>query len=168
MRRILLSLLLLAALPFSASAQSLVGYFSLDSIVKSMPEYAEAQRNLADLRLKYDAEMRRAEEEFNAKYEEFLEGQRDFVPSILKKRQSELQDLMDKNVAFKKEAQRLLTQAETDAMGPIRDKVRKALQRVGKAAGYAVIINTDSDACPYIDPSVADNIAPQLRAALGI
>lgn len=168
MLRILLSILMLAALPFTASAQSLIGYFSYDTIMKAMPDYLIAERNLEDLRTKYDTEMRRAEEEFNAKYEEFLEGQRDFVPSILKKRQNELQDLMDKNVAFKKEAQRLLKQAEADALAPIRQKLKQAIGKVGKAQGYAVIVNTDSEACPYIDPDHSDNIEPLLRAELGI
>lgn len=168
MLRKLLSILMLAALPFTASAQSIIGYFSCDSILKAMPDYIIAERNLADLRAKYDAELRRAEEEFNAKYEEFLEGQRDFVPSILQKRQGELQDLMQKNVAFKKEAQRLLTQAENDALTPIRQKLKQAVAKVGKAQGYAVIINTDNDACPYLDPEMSDNIESMLRAELGI
>ena len=65
----------------TSRAQSLrYGYFSLDSVFTAMPEYAVAQKNLADLRAKYDEEMKRAEDEFNAKYEEFLETQRDLIP----------------------------------------------------------------------------------------
>lgn len=167
MRRILSLLIMLAALPLAASAQTFIGYFSQDSILKAMPGYAIAERDLADLRQKYDTEMRRAEEEFNTKYEEFLEGQRDFVPSILKKRQGELEELMQKNVAFRKEAQRLLAQAESDALRPLREQLKAALAKVGREHGYAVIINTDSEACPYIDPGTADNIAPMLQAELG-
>lgn len=40
------------------------------------------------------------------------------VPTILRKRQTELQDLMEKNVEFRKDAERLLKQAETDALSP--------------------------------------------------
>ena len=79
-----------------------------------------AQRSIDDLRQKYDAEMKRAEDEFNSKYEEFLDVQKDLVPAILRKRQAELQEMMQKNINFKNESQRLLKQAEADAFAPVR------------------------------------------------
>src|SRR3712207_3234162 len=69
------------------------GYFSYEEAMKSSADYSLIQRNMADLRAKYDAEMKRVEDEFNKKYEDFLDGQRNFAPSILKKRQAELQEL---------------------------------------------------------------------------
>ena len=46
---------------------------------------------------------------FNSKYEEFLDGQRSYAKSILEKRQAELRELMEKNIAFKAEACLLYT-----------------------------------------------------------
>ena len=51
-------LLLLAVLPLLASAQMKFGYLSYEEAFKSLPEYALAQANLADLKAKYDAEMK--------------------------------------------------------------------------------------------------------------
>ena len=68
-------LLFVLALPLLASAQIRFGYFSYDTVLKSMPDYLMAQRNIDDLRQKYDNEMKRSEQEFNAKYEEFLDAQ---------------------------------------------------------------------------------------------
>ena len=62
------------------------GYVHYDSVLYALPAYAEAQKSVTALRQKYDKELKRAEDEFNAKYEDFLDGQRDFVPSILHKR----------------------------------------------------------------------------------
>ncbi len=50
--------------------------------------------------------MKRATDEFNLKYEAFLDGLKDFAPAIRMKRQAELQELMEKNMAFKQEAAR--------------------------------------------------------------
>lgn len=72
------------------------GYLSCDSVLHSMPEYNAAMKNLKELKAKYDSEMKRVEDEFNNKYELFLEGQSDFAPSIRQKRQAELQELMEK------------------------------------------------------------------------
>lgn len=161
-------LLLLLAMPFVAQAQLRFGYFSHDAVLKLMPEYATAQKNMADLRAKYDAEMQRSEEEFNAKYEDFLEKQRDLVPSILRKRQAELQEMMDKNVAFKKEAMRLLDEASNDAFAPVKQKLNEAVKELGRSRGYAFVLNTDGDACPWIDPSLGEDVTDALKQNLGI
>lgn len=162
----LLAMCLFFLAPMAASAQNRIAYFSYDEAMKSMPEYVLAQNNIGSLRTKYDAEMKRAEDEFNNKYEEFLDGQHDFAPLILQKRQAELQELMQKNIAFKAEAERLLAQAEKDAMAPVTEKMKTVLQRIGKERGYAVILNTDSNACPYIDTTIADNITTIVKDAL--
>lgn len=156
-----LLLLFLWMLPLMAQAQQVLpkfGYFNLTTLMKAVPEYAIAQKNIADLRVKYDAETKRSEDEFNKKYEEFLDGQRDFAPTILQKRQAELQNMMERNVAFKKESQRLLAQAEQDAMTPVKNKILVAVQRLGRERGYAFVLNADNDALPYIDMAYGDNL----------
>ena len=64
------------------------GFLSYEAALQSMPDYTLAQKNLADLKAQYQTEAKRVEDEFNRKYEEFLEGQRDFPKTILQKRQS--------------------------------------------------------------------------------
>jgi len=157
---------LFAFLPFHSQAQVKFGYFSYNQALTAMPKYAIAQKNIADLKAQYDAEMKRAEEEFNRKYEEFLEGQREFAPSIRQKRQSELQELMEKNIAFKKDARRLLAAFEKDALTPLHDTLKQVLAKIGQEQGYAFILNTDSDACPYIDPAAGEDISIIVRDAL--
>ena len=131
------------------------GYFSYDEAMKSSSDYALAQRSLKDLRAKYDAEMKRVEDEFNKKYEDFLDGQRSFAPSILKKRQSELQELIEKNMAFKKEA-----------LAPIKRKVQLAAAKIGQRRGYAFILNLDGDALPYVDSTMGEDITEAVKAEL--
>ena len=159
-------LLFVLALPLLASAQIRFGYFSYDTVLKSMPDYLMAQRNIDDLRQKYDNEMKRSEQEFNAKYEEFLDAQRDLVPSILRKRQTEIQEMMEKNVAFKQEAQRLLKQAEADAFTPVKRKLNEAVAKVGAQLGYAFILNTDGDACPYVNPEMGEDATEAIKSEL--
>ena len=123
-----------------------------------MPDYAVAMRKYAQLEEKYAAETRRVEDEFNAKYEAFLEGQRDFPPTILKKRQSELQELLEKNIAFKNESKRLLAEAKAELMKPLREKLTTVLNTIGQEMGLAFIINTDNDSCPFINPQKGVNV----------
>lgn len=159
-------LIVLGVLSLTANAQTRFGYFSFDNVLKSMPDYVMAQRSIDDLRQKYDAEMKRAEDEFNSKYEEFLDVQKDLVPAILRKRQAELQEMMQKNIYFKNESQRLLKQAEADAFAPVKNKLYNALTKVGQAQGYAFILNTDGDACPYVNPEMGEDATELIKEAL--
>lgn len=159
-------LIALGVLSLTANAQTRFGYFSFDNVLKSMPDYVMAQRSIDDLRQKYDAEMKRAEDEFNSKYEEFLDVQKDLVPAILRKRQAELQEMMQKNINFKNESQRLLKQAEADAFAPVKNKLYNALTKVGQAQGYAFILNTDGDACPYVNPEMGEDATELIKEAL--
>ncbi len=159
-------LIVLGVLSLTANAQTRFGYFSFDNVLKSMPDYVMAQRSIDDLRQKYDAEMKRAEDEFNSKYEEFLDVQKDLVPAILRKRQAELQEMMQKNINFKNESQRLLKQAEADAFAPVKNKLYNALTKVGQAQGYAFILNIDGDACPYVNPEMGEDATELIKEAL--
>ena len=158
MKKLILFLLLLATMPAMAQGELKFGFLSYNIVMQAMPEYAAMQNSMAELREKYEAEQKRVENDFNKKYEEFLDGQKSFPKTILQKRQSELQKMLDKNVAFKKESQRLLKQAEEDAMAPIQARLATALDTIGKERGFAFIVNTDEKATLWLNPSLGEDI----------
>ena len=141
----------------TASAQKF-GYLSYEAVLKAMPEYAKVQADMAQLRSQYEAEQKRVEDDFNTKYEEFLDGQAAFPKTILQKRQSELQELLDRNIAFKKESQRLLAEAEQKQMAPLRQRLDEAIKEVGAEHGYFLIVNTDANATPWLNVDWAENV----------
>lgn len=156
-----------AVVPVVVQQQAyLFGYFSYKEAIESMPEYATVQEQMAELRAKYEAETKRAESEFNQKYEDFLAGQNDFPQTIREKRQSELQDLMAKNIAFRNESRRLLASAEEDALTPLRDKLSKMLRLIGDKEGFAFILNTDNNACPYVNAAQGKDINQLVKDCL--
>ncbi len=167
MRKLLFSLIVLL-LPLVAQAQTTIkfGYLSYQEALKAMPEYTTAQAKLADLKQKYDNEMKRVEDEFNKKYELFLEGQKDFAPTILRKRQVELQELIAKNIAFKEEAKRLLAQAETETYAPLKSKLAETLRGIGEARGFMFILNTDNDNLPYANSAYGEDITVLVKDCL--
>lgn len=152
------SMVVVADAPRGHSPVLRFGYVSYETALKAMPDYAAAGKRVEELRAKYAAEERRAADEFNAKYEEFLDGQAGFPPTILHKRQAELQDLLERNVAFKEESRRLMEAAERDIYAPLHRRLRAAIRTVGRQNGYAFVINIDGNACPFIDSSMGDNV----------
>ena len=141
-------------------------FLSLDSVMHSMEEYAQLQRDMAAMRQQYEAEMKRVEDDFNKKYEEFLDGQKNFPKTILQKRQSELQEMMDNNIAFKKESLQLLNDTEKTQTDVIRMMVEMAVKTLGMQRGYAFILNTDADATPWLNPALGDDITEDVKALL--
>ena len=139
------------------------GYFSFEQVFHTMPGYAIAKHNMDELRGKYEEETKRVETEFNSKYEEFLDGQRSYAKSIFEKRQAELRELMEKNIAFKAEAARLLKKAEEEAYAPLKAKMNAALQQIGKENGFAFILNTDNNATPYLSAEMGVDITEALK-----
>jgi len=142
------------------------GYLSYEAALKSMPDYAVVQQKLADLRQQYQDETLRVEDEFNRKYEEFLEGQREFPKTILQKRQTELQELLDKNIQFKENSRKELEKAEQDLMAPLKIRLIETLGNIGRQNGYAFIIDTDVKALPFINPAMGIDLNQQVQDAL--
>ena len=142
------------------------GYLSYQTALVSMRDYEAAQKKMADLRAQYQAETKRVEDEFNRKYEDFLDGQRDFPKTILQKRQSELQELMEKNIAFREHSLQELAQAEQEAMAPLRIRLIETLGNIGRERGYAFIVDTDQKALPFINPAMGEDITELVTTKL--
>lgn len=170
MKRVLFLFFMVAALTASAQTDSTqvfrFGYLSYEEALKSMADYAIVTQQMADLKAQYQAETLRVEDEFNRKYEDFLEGQRDFPRTILQKRQTELQELMEKNITFKENSRRELEDAERQAMAPLRIRLIELLSKIGVERGYAFIYDTDTKALPFLNPAQGEDINQLVKDAL--
>ena len=142
------------------------GYLSYEAAIQSMPEYALVQQKMKALQEQFQAETLRVEDEFNRKYEDFLDGQRDFPRTILQKRQSELQELMEKNIRFKEQGRQELAEAEREAMAPLRIRLIELLSTIGREKGFAFIYDTDTKALPFLNISFGEDINQLVQDAL--
>ena len=169
MRRILLLFLMYVSLSSSAQNNAPAfkfGYLSYEKALQAMPNYGLVQESLNKLRAKYEAELKRVEQDFNRKYEEFLEGQNDFPETILRKRQTELREMMERNVAFKNESRKQLADEEVRLIAPLRAELDALLAQIALEHGYAFVLNTDAGAVPFINPAMGENIAEQVFTIL--
>ena len=142
------------------------GYLSYDSVMVSVPDYAELKTNMAQLREQYEAEQKRVENDFNKKYEEFLDGQANFPKTILQKRQSELQEMLDRNIEFKKQSQKMLSEAEANMMEVIKTTINMAVNIIAQERGYAFVLNTDKEAVTFINPALGEDITEAVKQLL--
>lgn len=156
-----------AFLPFAVDAQAIkFASFSYDSVMYSMPDYEAAQATLQELRRQYDMEVKRTEDDFNSKYEDFIEVYGGLDPNIRNKRQGELQELMAKGIAFKEETRQLLRKAENDILAPLHARIAETLDALAREKGYAFVLNTDKGAVPYTDAELCEDITALLKERL--
>ncbi len=166
MKRTLITLLLI--LPMAVMAQIRIGYLSYSQVMKQMPEYTQAQEKLQALKVQYDQEAKRGEEEFQRKFSEFLQGQKDFPQNIMLKRQAELQSLMDSGIQFRQEAEQLLSKAEAEMMAEVKGKLDVAIEAVGISGGYVCVLNTDGSQCPFLNPALSEDVTTAVLQSLGV
>lgn len=180
MKKILLAFaLLLTVAPMQAQttegnvAQTLTqvqqpryGLIRYDSLLRAMPEYGAMQIQLQQLRKKYEDEATYNEADFKRQFADYLQGQKDFPQNILLKRQRDLQEAMEKSLAFRHDADSLMRQAAKDMERPVRQLLDEAIAATGQERGYECIVNRDARALPFVNPALAEDASPYVAAKL--
>ncbi len=150
------SLVAVQPAPIVAAPLPTVGVLSYDSLLLAMPEYADVLNKHAELVKQYEAEAVYNETNFKRKFSEFLQGQKDFPQNILLKRQRDLQEEMEKAMAFRHASDSLLREAKAEMLAPVKAKLDAAIRAVGVARGYKQIVNSDAHAVLFLAPGESE------------
>lgn len=166
MKKILFVTTILFACCASLMAQQAkIGYYSTQAVLAADAEYQAAMKAVTKSRQQITAELEAAQKEFTEKYELFLEQQAMLDATIKEKRQAEMMEMLERNEKFKKESQQRLKAAEDAALAPAMQRISNAVQRVAEENEYLIILDTDSKACPYINPAYSEDITAKLKGA---
>lgn len=176
-----LSLIAATSVPLSAQtaeasaatatpSQPRYGLIHYDSLLHAMPEYAEAEAQYNALRERYAKETDYNEKDFKRQFTEYLQGQKDFPQNILLKRQRDLQEAMEKSLAFRHEADSLLAAARADLEAPVRQLLDEAIRLVGAERGYDCVVNRDLTVpvLPYLNPALTEDATSHVVTKLAV
>lgn len=154
-------------LPLGAMAQAKFAHMNSQEVITAMPEFTKAQADLDAMSKQYQEEMKRTQEEFQKKYQEFL-AQADSLPkNIAERRQKDLQEMAQRQEEFQQEAYQSMQKAQQDAMTPIYKKLDEAIQAVGKAEGVVYIFDLARTPIPFVGAQSID-VTGKVKAQLGI
>ena len=139
-------ILLIAAIviPMCLSAQTLkFGTVNTQQIFELMPEKATAEKTLSEVSKKYEDEFKKLQDEFNKKYTEFQSLEKDTATpqSIKDRRIQELQEQQSKIQNFQQMASQDLQKQQETLLAPISEKIRQAVEAVGKENGFTMIFD---------------------------
>lgn len=156
------------ALPmFGATAQAQtfkVGLVDTSAIIQAHPDTQEAQKKIDDASKKYDEEYQKLGQEFQRMYNELNDND---LPAIKERKTKELQDYSTKIQQFEQNAQQDLARMQQELMTPILQKIKDAVESVGKEEGFSLIQELAPQLTLYYAAPVVD-ITAQVKAKLGL
>ncbi len=156
------------ALPMFASAQTVkIGIVDTNSIMTAMPETATATTKLQEIQKKYQDEFTRLEDEYKRMVDELQKMKQDELPAIRERKTREISDYQQKIQTFMQSADKDIQQQQSTLMAPIAQKIKEAIESVGKENSFSMIQNYAPDLLLYYASPVED-ITPLVKAKLGL
>lgn len=139
-----------------------------NTILHQMPQYKAMKRNIESLKMQYEAEAKKSEEDFQRKFEEFMQGQKEFPKTILEKRQNELQNMLETNAEFRIKVQKLLAEAEQALLADVKAELADAINIVAQEKGISIVFDIDGGSVPYLIDGLATDITSEVIHQLRI
>lgn len=155
----------LTAMSFSSFAQK-TAFIDLDSLLSIMPEMTEAKKVSADVYKQLETQLTTMQKELNDKLAEYQANEKNYTDLIKTTKQKELQDLNQRIQDFQVQAQTDFQKKNEELTKPINEKAKKAIEKVAKARGYKLVIDSGIGVLLYTEP--ADDIFNSVKTELGI
>lgn len=160
--------LALVALPFLAFGQELkFGYINAQEVMMAMPEIGEIEKQLAEFNAQNTKYMQDMEKEIQDKAAKYEKERATLSESIRKVQEEDLQGLYQR---YQNAQQTLYTEMQTkqqDLLKPVQDKLRLAIEAVGKKNNFFFIFNMDEGGILYKAEKAID-VTPLVKKELGI
>ncbi len=162
----LMMLVLLGTASFSAQAQAKFGHINTNELLRMMPGREEATVQLERYAQDLEETFVAMQQEFQSKYQDYLEKQETFSTLVRQSRERELQSLQERIMEFQESAQQDIMEQESRLLNPIIEKARNAIEKVGRENGFTYIFDTSGGSLLFWEGG--ENIMPLVRAELGI
>ncbi|NDV79267.1 OmpH family outer membrane protein [Dysgonomonas sp. 511] len=161
-----LTLLLLVIAPMAIFAQDKLAYINANEIFSKMPELKEVETKLASKSETIRKNAAAIEKEYNDLIEKFQKTPSDSITqSIAIDRQTQIENLQARYQKFLQDSQVELEKEQQALLAPLQQKMRQAIQDVGKEQNYGYIL--DAASLMYVSPSAVD-ASKLVKTKLGI
>ncbi len=169
MKRLIKAAVVVAMVVCTTAVQAQkMGRIKFQDIVLAMPETQTMQTNLEAFRKDLADNLEAMQVEFNNKVADYQTNMKNYTDSLRNLKEKELQDLQTRMQQFEQSAMQEMQNKQTELLNPILTKARDAVNRVSAQGGYDVVYDESAGALAFINESTVTDIAPQVKAALGI
>lgn len=144
MKKLLLAIIVFIGANQTILAQAKVAHVDVNELMTKMPAMIEANKQLEKLSKQYDTDFQTMVTEYQNKLKKYDEEAPKVDAKINEERAKEVQDMEKRITDFRQTAQKELSQKEKELATPLLDKIKAAIQRVGKAKGYQYVIDMNT------------------------
>ncbi|GAB1418303.1 OmpH family outer membrane protein [Bacteroidales bacterium] len=149
-------------------AQTLkIGYIDSNAIMNIMPEKAEVEKKLKDFEAQLEGELRAMMTEYQTKITDYQNNLATMSNLIKQSKEKEITDLQGRIQEFQQNADQEFGEKRVELLSPVIDKVKKAIDDVGKEYNYTYIIDSATGVLLHVG-SDADDVTKLVKTKLGL
>ena len=165
MKKLLLGALMAFGI-LSASAQTKIGYISLDELMSVMPEAKTINAELLEYQNSLGEMGKNLETQFEKMRDQYFKDSLTLTPTMKEIRRDELQKLIARLQGYDQEAQEKSNQYAQGKIAPVQAKAVDAVKAVAKEKGYGYVLDNTSNS--LIVMPQGDDLLPFVKTKLGI
>lgn len=122
-----------------------IGYVSVDYLLQQQPEFKDIQTTISTKQQQVVGELKRLNEEFQAKAEAYRKDNSQLNDIIRLDREKELQHLQNRMQDFDQTAQKQVKEQSNQLLSPLLKKVQTAVNAYAKENNYRYVFNSDAN-----------------------
>ncbi|MEC7692834.1 MAG: OmpH family outer membrane protein [Flavobacteriales bacterium] len=164
MKHILL-LAFVALLGMTDAVAQKFGHLDAQDILLTLPERAEAQASIEAAAAEYETEVSRMQSELETKFADYQAKAATWPDAIRQQKERELQQLDAGLQEFGMTIQNDLAQMEQQLLAPMIERVRDAIEAVGKEQGFTYIFDTSTGVTLY---NGGEDVTDLVKTKLGM
>ena len=164
MKHILL-LAFVALLGMTDAVAQKFGHLDAQDILLTLPERAEAQTSIEAAAAEYETEVSRMQSELETKFADYQAKAATWPDAIRQQKERELQQLDAGLQEFGMTIQNDLAQMEQQLLAPMIERVRDAIEAVGKEQGFTYIFDTSTGVTLY---NGGEDVTDLVKTKLGM
>ncbi|MBO5611479.1 MAG: OmpH family outer membrane protein [Prevotella sp.] len=163
MKKVILMLMLFA--PLSIFAQKF-GHLDSQALISSLPEAIRVQGELEALGKQYESELTAMQNELQKKAEDYDKTKSTMNATKQAETEQSLQEMYNKIQQAASDNQQAFNKAQQEKLGPILDKVRKAIETVANNGKYVYIMEQSAGQPIYVNTSISVDVTSEVKAEL--
>lgn len=115
-----------------AHAQQTTGYVNSDSVLRAMPGFKAAQKELETYSKQIQASMREMEQDLQELYQEYQSTKTSLPPIVLQQKEKKIQQADADLQEFQQNAQADIMQKQEKLLKPLYDKINTAIEQIAE------------------------------------
>lgn len=142
LKKLFLAAVLFFGVNATTQAQDKLAHINFAELIQAMPEYATAQKTMADMQAKYKTDYDKMISEYQMKAEKYQKEAPTAGDATNAIRGKELQEMEVRIGQFEQTASQDMQKKSTDLNNPIMDKAFKIVEKVATAGGYSYVFDS--------------------------